>query len=142
MQLRPSHQADDMGARLGVSSGFMELTRTTGVPKYRIAGSTTVCCVCRRRSLINVCVFIQPISQHHIVKSTRFLLDFSGRARAQVLNLPQRMRVPDWRVCVKTSLKLLLAVIAVQFAACAKSAQLPVSAGTRPNPTLPRPTNR
>src|SRR3954466_5305902 len=41
MQLRPSHHADDMGARLGVPSGLTELTRTTGVPKYRIAGSRT-----------------------------------------------------------------------------------------------------
>src|SRR5688572_31090442 len=34
---------------------------------------------------------------------------------------------------------MLLAVIAVQLGACAKSAQLPVSAGTGPNPTLPAP---
>ena len=40
---------------------------------------------------------------------------------------------------MKTTLKISLAVIAVQLGACAKSAQLPVSAGTGPNPTLPAP---
>jgi hypothetical protein len=43
MQLRPSHHALDIGARFGDPSGFVELTSTTGVPKYRIAGSMGVC---------------------------------------------------------------------------------------------------
>ena len=33
MQLRPSHHADDIGARFAEPSGLTELTRTTGVPK-------------------------------------------------------------------------------------------------------------
>ena len=33
MQLRPSHHALDIGARLGEPSGLVELTSTTGVPK-------------------------------------------------------------------------------------------------------------
>lgn len=45
MQLLPSHHADDMGARLADPSGLVELTSTTGVPKYRIAGSMTVCII-------------------------------------------------------------------------------------------------
>src|ERR1700736_5735170 len=43
MQLRPSHQALEIGARFGEPSSFIELTRTTGVPKYRMAGSIVRC---------------------------------------------------------------------------------------------------
>jgi hypothetical protein len=39
MHRRPSHQADDMGARFGEPSSFNVLISTTGVPKYKIAGS-------------------------------------------------------------------------------------------------------
>jgi hypothetical protein len=40
MHRQPSQNADDIGARLGEPSSFVELTRTTGVPRYRMAGST------------------------------------------------------------------------------------------------------
>ena len=40
MQFCPSHQAEDIGATFGLPSSLSELTRTTGVPKYRMAGST------------------------------------------------------------------------------------------------------
>src|SRR5688572_32553834 len=43
MQLRPSHHAEDIGARFGEPSSFRELTSTTGVPKYRMAGSMVEC---------------------------------------------------------------------------------------------------
>src|ERR1700677_76476 len=43
MQFQPSHQAEDMGATLQVPSRFLVLMRTTGVPKYRIEGSTFLC---------------------------------------------------------------------------------------------------
>lgn len=43
MQRWPSHQADDIGARFALPSSFSVLTRTTGVPKYRIGGSVIVC---------------------------------------------------------------------------------------------------
>jgi hypothetical protein len=43
MQLRPTHHADDMGARFAEPSSLVELTSTTGVPKYRMAGSMTEC---------------------------------------------------------------------------------------------------
>jgi hypothetical protein len=33
MQFQPSHQAEDMGAMLGVPSWFRVLIRGTGVPK-------------------------------------------------------------------------------------------------------------
>lgn len=33
MQLQPSHQADDMGARFGVPSSFTVEINATGVPK-------------------------------------------------------------------------------------------------------------
>lgn len=39
--LRPSQKTDDIGMRLVVPSSLVELSSTTGVPKYRIAGSTT-----------------------------------------------------------------------------------------------------
>jgi hypothetical protein len=41
MQRQPTHHADDIGARLGEPSSLLEPIRTTGVPKYRIAGSIT-----------------------------------------------------------------------------------------------------
>jgi hypothetical protein len=41
MQRQPTHQADDIGARLGEPSSLLDPIRTTGVPKYRIAGSIT-----------------------------------------------------------------------------------------------------
>ena len=37
--VRPSQNTEEMGARLAVPSPLVVLTRTTGVPKYRIAGS-------------------------------------------------------------------------------------------------------
>lgn len=40
MQRHPSQKAEDIGARLGEPPSFMELTRTTGVPRYKMAGST------------------------------------------------------------------------------------------------------
>lgn len=43
MQFQPSHQAEDMGVRLVVPSGFTLLSNTTGVPKYRMEGSTLLC---------------------------------------------------------------------------------------------------
>jgi hypothetical protein len=39
--VRPIHHADDIGAMLVLPSGFSELIRTTGVPKYSIFGSIT-----------------------------------------------------------------------------------------------------
>jgi hypothetical protein len=39
MQRHPTHHADDIGARLDEPSSLVEPIRTTGVPKYRIAGS-------------------------------------------------------------------------------------------------------
>jgi hypothetical protein len=39
MQRHPTHQADDIGARLNEPSSLVDPIRTTGVPKYRIAGS-------------------------------------------------------------------------------------------------------
>jgi hypothetical protein len=39
MQRQPTHHADDIGARLREPSSLIEPIRTTGVPKYRIAGS-------------------------------------------------------------------------------------------------------
>jgi hypothetical protein len=36
---------EDAGARLYVRSSFSVLIRTTGVPKYRIAGSLAICIV-------------------------------------------------------------------------------------------------
>jgi hypothetical protein len=41
MQRQPTHHADDIGARLAEPSSLLEPIRTTGVPKYRIAGSMT-----------------------------------------------------------------------------------------------------
>src|SRR5260370_39222024 len=41
MQRQPTPHADDIGARLGEPSSLVEPIRTTGVPKYRIAGSIT-----------------------------------------------------------------------------------------------------
>ena len=38
MQLQPSHQADDMGAKLGVPFSFSVLISATGEPKYKIVG--------------------------------------------------------------------------------------------------------
>jgi hypothetical protein len=37
----PSQNVDDIGARFGQPSSFSVLMSTTGVPKYRIAGSAT-----------------------------------------------------------------------------------------------------
>jgi hypothetical protein len=39
MHWRPSHHAEDIGARLAEPSSFKVLISTTGVPKYKIAGS-------------------------------------------------------------------------------------------------------
>lgn len=39
IQLQPSHQAEDIGARLVLPSAFSVLIMATGVPKYRIVGS-------------------------------------------------------------------------------------------------------
>jgi hypothetical protein len=44
----PSHQADDIGARFEVPSSFSLLINTTGVPKYRMFGSVTVCMAIER----------------------------------------------------------------------------------------------
>jgi hypothetical protein len=43
MQFHPSHHAEDIGATLAVPSWFLVLIKTTGVPKYRIEGSTLMC---------------------------------------------------------------------------------------------------
>jgi len=45
MQRHPSQNADDIGARLKVPSSLTVLITTTGVPKYRIAGSLVRCMV-------------------------------------------------------------------------------------------------
>src|SRR4051795_8863726 len=42
-QFQPSHQAEDMGARFALPSSLVDETRTTGVPKYRMAGSLVTC---------------------------------------------------------------------------------------------------
>ncbi len=43
MQRQPSHHAEDIGARLGEPSSLSVLMSTTGVPRYKIAGSTVLC---------------------------------------------------------------------------------------------------
>lgn len=43
MQRQPSHQAEDIGARFGRPSSLIVLTRTTGVPKYRIGDLLSTC---------------------------------------------------------------------------------------------------
>jgi hypothetical protein len=43
MQRHPSQKADDIGARLYDPSSFTVLIRTTGVPRYKIGGSLTMC---------------------------------------------------------------------------------------------------
>jgi hypothetical protein len=55
MQLHPSHQAEDIGARLGVPSSLRLEMRATGVPKYKIVGSMVLCMpltLIRRANLI------------------------------------------------------------------------------------------
>jgi hypothetical protein len=39
MQRHPTHQADDIGARFWEPSSLVDPIRTTGVPKYKMAGS-------------------------------------------------------------------------------------------------------
>src|ERR1700744_3466989 len=39
----PSQYTDEIGARFGLSSGLTVLSSTTGVPKYKMAGSVTTC---------------------------------------------------------------------------------------------------
>lgn len=41
----PSQKADDIGARLGVPSGFKVEIRTTGVPQYRMGGEIAICAI-------------------------------------------------------------------------------------------------
>jgi hypothetical protein len=43
MQRHPSQNAEDIGARLGVPSSLSVLISTTGVPKYKMAGSMRTC---------------------------------------------------------------------------------------------------
>src|SRR5262249_35077391 len=43
IQRQPSQNADDIGARLAEPSSFSLLISTTGVPKYRMDGSLTIC---------------------------------------------------------------------------------------------------
>src|SRR5690242_8955606 len=45
--VQPKVQQEDMGARLGVPSSFLVLSRTTGVPKYRIFGCISMNAVSR-----------------------------------------------------------------------------------------------
>ena len=45
IQLHPSHQIDDIGAKFAVPSRFLVEIITTGVPKYRIAGSIVLCII-------------------------------------------------------------------------------------------------
>src|SRR6185295_19507746 len=78
MQVRPSHHADDMGARFGEPSGLSELTRTTGVPKYRMAGSMTLCI---GRAGLGTSLASVPTSLHGPrSEATRFLRGALGDA--------------------------------------------------------------
>ena len=43
MQVQPSHQAEDMGARLGEPSWLRVDMSATGVPKYKMVGSMVLC---------------------------------------------------------------------------------------------------
>jgi len=43
MQLQPSHQAEDIGARFAVPSSLRLEIIATGVPKYKIVGSIVLC---------------------------------------------------------------------------------------------------
>jgi hypothetical protein len=43
IQLQPNHQIEDIGAKLAVPSGLIVEISTTGVPKYKIAGSMSLC---------------------------------------------------------------------------------------------------
>ena len=43
MAWRPSQNTDEIGARFGLPSGLTVLSSTTGVPKYKMAGSVTTC---------------------------------------------------------------------------------------------------
>jgi len=56
MQLHPNHHADDIGARLGVPSWLRVEISATGVPKYKIVGST-VRCLGRPYRTVRVCIY-------------------------------------------------------------------------------------